>query len=53
MLETKGGDLRGDEEEAGRQEGCPEEKEVSGNTKIESRWGRHPPAALIILFYIY
>jgi hypothetical protein len=50
MLFVRGGDLRGDEEEASRQEGCPEEKEVRRRTKIELRWGRHPPAALILYF---
>ncbi len=42
---TKGGDVRGDQEE-GDQEGCQEEEVVSAT----SRWGRHPPAALMSLF---
>jgi hypothetical protein len=29
----KGGELRGDEEEASRQEGCPEEEEVGSIKK--------------------
>lgn len=44
----EGGDLSGDEEEASRQEGCPEEKEVTLYKWL--RWGRHPPAGLIIYF---
>jgi hypothetical protein len=45
----EGGDLSGDEEEASREEGCSEEKAV---TLFEKwlRWGRHPPAGLILYF---
>jgi hypothetical protein len=38
--------VRGDQEE-GDEEGCQEEEVVSAT----SRWGRHPPAALIVYLY--
>ena len=51
-LPWEGGDCCGDEEEAGRQEGCPEEKEVSSQSSDYAGGGTPQRDSYSISYYI-